>query len=369
MTPGRPTPATVVIAPDSFKGSASAKRIAAALAAGWLTVRPHDRVVLMPMADGGEGTLDAFETAVPGACRYPIRVLGPAGADVDSHWLLLPDGTGVIELASASGIGLMPVLKPFDAHTVGCGQAIVAALDGGADRLLIALGGSASTDAGSGILRCLGARFLDASGEPIALGNRGLSALVQADLSGLRALPPGGVRILTDVSSPLLGPRGAAAVFGPQKGADSEEVVALEAGLHHVAEAIDPDRSRRTIPGAGAAGGAAFGLLVWGADIEAGSVAIGQTLGLPRVLESADIVITGEGRFDGQSEVGKVPGYVSDCAQAADVPVLLVAGSIAAPTSAFADAIALADLAGSPAEAMREPQRWAMAAGAALAAR
>jgi glycerate kinase len=360
---------TVVFAPDSFKGSATAAEVASALAAGWSSVRPGDRVVLAPMADGGEGTLDAFEAAVPGSSRARVRVTGPDGAARDASWLLLPDGTAVVELAETSGIGLMPVLAPFDAQTIGFGQAIAAALDAGATGLLLAIGGSASTDGGAGLLSALGARLLDAAGDDIAPGNRGLADLDRADLRGLRALPPGGARILSDVTSPLLGPAGAAAVFGPQKGATTAAVAVLEAGLARLARVlreagmpVDP-----VTPGAGAAGGTGFGLLAWGATIAAGSAAVGDALGLPGVLGAADAVVTGEGRYDDQSAAGKVPEYIAGLAAAAGIPAFLAAGSIAAEPRGFAAAASLSDLAGGSAPAIADPLRWAATAGAHLA--
>ncbi|CAM5494931.1 glycerate kinase [Leifsonia shinshuensis] len=361
---------TVVFAPDSFKGSATATEVAAALAAGWSSVRPDDRVVLAPMADGGEGTLDAFEVAVPGALRRPVRVTGPDGAPRDTSWLLLPDGRAVVELAETSGIGLMPVLEAFDAQTTGFGQAIAAALDAGATALLLAIGGSASTDGGAGMLTALGARLLDADGDDIVPGNRGLAGLSRAELT-LRALPPGGARVLSDVTSPLLGPAGAAAVFGPQKGARPADVPVLEAGLARFADvlreagvAVDP-----ATPGAGAAGGTGHGLLAWGAVIAPGSAAVGEALGLPAMVAGADAVVTGEGRYDDQSAAGKVPEYVAGLARAAGIPALLAAGSIAADPRGFAAAASLSELAGGSAAAIADPLRWAAAAGADLARR
>jgi glycerate kinase len=355
---------TVVIAPDSFKGSATASAVASALAEGWASVRAHDRVVLAPMADGGEGTLDAFEVAVPGSVRHPVTVLGPAGRDVEASWLSLPDGTALVELAETSGLAHLTELAPLDAHTFGFGQAIAAALASGASGLLLAIGGSSSTDGGVGALAALGGRFTDAAGRPIRLGNRGLGTLARADLSGLPALPPGGVRILSDVTNPLLGPDGAAAVFGPQKGADPAQVIGLESGLTRLARVLGRPAAAR---GAGAAGGTGYGLLAWGASLAPGAAAVGTALGLPGLIAEADAVITGEGRFDSQSAAGKVPAYVHDLAASAGVPALLAAGSIDAPADAFAAAVALSDLAGSPAAAIADPSRWARAAGAALA--
>jgi glycerate 2-kinase len=358
----------VVIAPDSFKGTASAADAAAALAAGWRSLRPADELVLRPMADGGEGTLDAFESAVPGARRMPVSVRGPLSAPVATHWLLLPDGTGVVELAATSGITLLDPLAPLDAHTAGFGETIAAALDAGVQRLLLALGGSASTDGGVGALAVLGARFLDAARRPVRLGNRGLGTLARVDLSGLRPLPPGGAVILGDVTNPLLGGLGAAAVFGPQKGADAATVEALESNLARLARLVpEPVRALADAPGAGAAGGTGFGLLAWGAEMGGGAALVARAIGLGQAIAGADLVITGEGRFDGQSEAGKAPTEVAGLARDAGVPTALVAGAITAEPRGFAASIALAELAGGGAAAMAEPLRWLEAAGARLA--
>lgn len=175
-------PRTIVIAPDSFKGSATAAEIATALGGGWSRVHPDDRVLLLPMADGGEGTLDAFELAIEGARRMPITVTGPVGEPVHAAWLMLPDGTAVVELADTSGITLLDPLRPFDAHTRGFGEAIAAALDAGARELLLGIGGSSSTDGGVGALQALGATVVDAAGRPIAPGNSGLGDIAHVDL-------------------------------------------------------------------------------------------------------------------------------------------------------------------------------------------
>jgi len=227
----------VVIAPDSFKGTIDARSAAAAIAEGWASVRPADEVRLVPMADGGEGTLEVL--AVPGARRIPVRVTGPDDREVEAVVLLLPDGTGVVELASTSGITLLDRLRPLQAHTRGFGAAIGAVLDAGAVGLLLTIGGSASTDGGAGALRELGARFLDARGREVPDGAAGLLELEAVDLTGLRPVPPGGVRVVTDVTSPLLGPGGAAAVYGPQKGASPDDVVELERRLAAAREEAD----------------------------------------------------------------------------------------------------------------------------------
>jgi len=359
----------IVVAPDSFKGSAGAAGVAAALADGWRAVRPDDRLVLAPMADGGEGTLEAFAAAVPGAVLHRLRVTGPAGAPVEAGWLMLPGGTALVELADTSGLGRMPRLAPFDAHTVGFGEAIADALAAGTSALLLAIGGSSSTDGGAGALTALGARFLDADGHDIPPGNRGLAVVASADLSGLAPLPPGGARILSDVTSPLLGPAGAAAVFGPQKGARDDDIPVLEAGLARFAGVLRAAGAGvdAAAPGAGAAGGTGFGLLAWGAGMAPGAGAVGDAIGLPGTVAGADAVITGEGRFDRQSASGKVPSYVAGLARGAGVPVLLAAGAIDAPATGFADAVSLTELAGGADAAMAEPLRWAREAGRSLA--
>jgi glycerate kinase len=358
----------VVIAPDSFKGTLSAADAAAALAAGWRTVRPGDELVLRPMADGGEGTLDAFASAVPGARRMPVRVRGPVSDQVEAHWLLLPDGTGVVELAASSGLTLLDRPAPLDAHTAGFGEAIAAALDAGVTRLLLALGGSSSTDGGVGALAVLGGRFTDASGRPIRLGNRGLGTLRRVGLAGIRPLPPGGATILGDVTNPLLGEFGAAAVFGPQKGADAAMLAVLDENLARLVRAMPESvRGLATVPGAGAAGGTGFGLLAWGATMGAGAALVAAAVGLDAALRGADLLITGEGRFDGQSEAGKVPTEVAALARGTGVPTALVAGAITAEPRGFAASVALDELADGRAAAMVDPQRWLERAGARLA--
>jgi glycerate kinase len=367
------TVTSVVLAPDSFKGTIGAADAAAALAAGWASVRPDDRAVLRPLADGGEGTLDAFAAAVDGAVRMPVRATGPDGTPTDAAWLRLPPtaeaphGTAVVELASTSGIELLGERRlGEDAHTLGFGQAIVAALDAGVSRLVLGIGSSASTDGGAGMLTALGARFLDASGAPIPPGARGLGAVEVADLTALRPLPAGGVIVLSDVTHPLLGAHGAAAVFGPQKGLDGAGVERAEAALARLAGLLPVDPET---PGAGAAGGTGFGLLAWGARLVAGSREVGELAGLPAALAEAAFVVTGEGSFDGQSAAGKVPSYVAETAAASGASAFLVAGRITpdADVSAFAAHASLTQLAGSTEAAIREPARWLTAAGAELA--
>ena len=367
---------TVVLAPDGFKGSITASAACAALADGWRSIDPHARIVLRPMADGGEGTLDAFASAVEGARRMPVVVTGPDGHERDAAWLLLPPtadaphGTGVVELASTSGIELLGDDRhPWDAHTLGFGQAIAAALDHGVSRLILGIGSSASTDGGSGLLTALGARFTDAAGRPVALGLRGLADVARADLEQLRPVPPGGALVLCDVTAPLLGPGGAAAVFGPQKGLPPSDIAAADAALAHFARLL-PAGSPHA-PGAGAAGGTGFALQAWGGRTVSGAVEIAQLVDLSTAVESASLVITGEGAYDGQSATGKAPAHVAALAAEAGVPVALVAGRVApeADLRRFSASISLTVLAGSGAAALAHPARWLHAAARVLAER
>jgi glycerate kinase len=354
----------LVVAPDSFKGSATAAAIAAAVADGWREVRPDDDVEERPMADGGEGTVDAIIAAQPLARRVPVTVVGPDDQAVVTEYLLLPDGSAVVEVANTSGLALTSRERPLQAHTRGFGQAIAAALGGGADRLLLALGGSGSTDGGTGMLSELGARFLAADGTPVGSGGGALVTLHRVELAQLRPLPPGGVQILSDVTAPLLGGAGAARLFGPQKGADGDDVAKLEHGLQRLADCVGLDPS---IPGAGAAGGTGYALLAWGGQVTSGAAAVADAIGLPALIATADLVVTGEGRFDGQSELGKVPTYVRRLAADRGRPAFLVAGLIDAEPAGFLAAVSLVQLAGSAAASLAEPIRHARAAGAVLA--
>ncbi len=367
MSEPRRSGRSVVVAPDSFKGTVGAAEAAQALADGWRSVRPDDTILLRPMADGGEGTLAAFADAVPGSRRMPVRVVCPDGSPVDASWLLLPDGSGVVELASTSGIELLGGRRlPWDAHTRGFGEAIAAALDHGVRALVLGIGSSASTDGGVGMLRSLGAEFVDGVGHPIADGARGLAAIREVRLDGLRPLPPGGLTVLTDVRNPLLGPDGAARVFGPQKGFTAPDLVTADAGVAVLAELLPADPGA---PGAGAAGGTGFALLAWGARLTPGADAVAELIGLEAAIADADLVITGEGSFDGQSAAGKAPARVAALAASAGVPVSLVAGRIApgVTTSTFRRTVALATLAHGSGPARADPARWLRKAARILA--
>ena len=354
----------VVIAPDSFKGSASATEATTAIASGWAGMRPLDALDLVPMADGGEGSLEAFAAASPSAVRHRVVVSGPLDEQVESVWLELPDRVGVVELASSSGITLLERLEPARAHTRGFGQTIQAALDAGMAEIVACIGGSASNDGGAGMLLALGARLLDGQGDPIGPGAAALDDLVKADLAGLAAIPPGGVRVVTDVDAPLIGSTGAVHGYGPQKGVRAHEFDRYEQRLLRLAGllGVDPAAS-----GSGAAGGTGAGLLAWGAVLEPGAQEVAARLGLADRIAGADLVITGEGRFDEQSATGKAPEHARRLAADRAVPVALIAGSVVGPAPGFTAVRALADLAGSEAAAMQDPLRWLHEAGRSLA--
>ncbi len=354
--------ARVLIAPDSFKGSLPAREVAVALAVGWRSVRPGDELRLIPQADGGEGTLDAVEAAVDGAVRVSTgSVTGPDGRPAAGQWLRLPGGVAVVELAQCSGLPLMGQLDAVRATTRGLGEVIRSALQSGATSLVVGLGGSASTDAGAGALSALGLELVDEQGELVADGGRALRNVVA--IRRERLVMPGSVTLLTDVTAPLLGPRGAAAVFGPQKGASAGQVGELEAALAHFARLFGGDP---TAAGAGAAGGTGYGFATaWGAAVVPGAEYLAELSGLTTAIESADILLTGEGRFDEQSLGGKVVGQLLQRAASAGVTAGVVAGQLAAKPDGWA--VSLSELAGEPAAAMAETRRWCEEAGARAA--
>jgi len=357
----------VVVAPDSFKGTLGAAAAAEALAEGWRAERPDDEVLTLPLADGGEGTLDALGHDLPDDCWRSAPVSGPDGRPVDAAWLLLPDGTAVVEMARAAGLPLLERPDPLHATTRGLGELLAAAVaDPGVQRVMLTLGGSATTDGGTGALAALGARFLDAEGADLPPGGGALARLARVDLAGLTPPPPGGVQCLVDVTAPLLGPLGAAGQFGPQKGASPEQVAQLDAALERLSDLLGGDREA---PGAGAAGGTAYGFAVaWGAQFVSGAQAVAAAAGLDEALAGAALVVTGEGQFDAQSLRGKVVGDLVDRAGRAGVPVSVVAGRVVTDGDLpVRQALSLTDLAGSVEAAMAAPARWLTEAGRRLA--
>lgn len=323
----------VIIAPDSFKESLSANAVAEAIAAGWASVYPQANIVQLPMADGGEGTVDALLAATGGERREAL-VSGPLGEPVCAHWGWLGDGRAVIEMASASGLHCVPSDQrdALKASSYGTGELIAAALDAGATRILLGLGGSATNDAGTGLLSALGARFLDSQDQPLAPGGGALQALQRIDLDRLDVrLRRVAFMVAADVDNPLCGPCGASHVFGPQKGASVEQVQQLDKALGQFADVLAKTimLDLRNEPGVGAAGGLGLAALaVLQASFRPGIELVAEVSGLAQAIQGADLVITGEGRLDGQSLHGKTPVGVARIAQAAGVPVIALAGSL-----------------------------------------
>jgi glycerate kinase len=320
-------PPRVVLAPDKFKGSLPAAAVARHLAAGLRRAAPGVSITTVPVADGGDGTLDAACAA--GFRRVPVTATGPTGAPVATAYAVR-DGAAVVELAAVSGLAQLPDgdLDPLGATSAGTGEVVAAALDAGCRRIVLGVGGSACTDGGAGMLAALGAVPLDGAGRALSPG--GAARAAGLDLTGLHpGLATADVVLASDVDNPLTGPRGAAAVFGPQKGASPDDVAALDAGLRRwaavVAAATGHDRSGD--PGAGAAGGVGFAALaVLGARMRPGIDLVLELAGFADVLRSADLVVTGEGCLDEQTLGGKAPAGVAAAAAAAGVPVVAVAG-------------------------------------------
>jgi glycerate kinase len=325
----------VLVAPDSFKGSLTQAEVAAAIAAGVKRALPGARVTELPLSDGGEGWLDTLVAADPGGRVESVAVSGPLGEAVDGRFGLVEGGrTAVVEVATASGLHLVdPTPATFRAASSrGSGELIRAALDAGATRILVGLGGSATTDGGAGLGVALGARVLDAAGEPVGPGGAALANAATVDLSGLDPRV-GGAEVLaaTDVDNPLLGPTGAAAVYGPQKGAWPADIDPVDAALANYADRVEAalGRELRSVPGAGAAGGLGFGLLAFcGARLAAGIEVALDLVGFDAALAGADLVITGEGRIDLQTLRGKVLAGVAGRARAAGVPVYAIGGAV-----------------------------------------
>ncbi|MEW2493739.1 glycerate kinase [Streptomyces nodosus] len=324
----------VLIAADKFKGSLTALEVAERVTAGLRRVVPGLEVEALPVADGGDGTVAAAVAA--GFVRQEARVTGPLGREVTAAFALRGD-TAVVEMAEASGLGRLPagVLAPLTATTHGSGELLRAALDAGARTIVFGVGGSATTDGGAGMLSALGARFLDAAGEPVPPGGGGLAGLARADLSGLDPrLASVDLVLASDVDNPLTGPKGAPAVYGPQKGASPDDVAALDAALVHYAEVLEEAVGSRAAeyagaPGAGAAGGIGYGALLLGARFRPGIEVMLDVLGFAPALERASLVITGEGSLDEQTLHGKAPAGVAAAARAAGKEVVAVCGRLA----------------------------------------
>ena len=346
MIPGmRSVRLAVVAAPDSFGGALDAPRAAEAIRAGWLRVRPVDDVVLRPMADGGEGTLAALQAALGDAAELrQVATTDPLGRPVEATYLAFDEGrSAFVELAAASGLARLAPAERTPANvrrasTRGTGTLVRAALDAGARSITIGLGGSATNDGGAGLLAALGLRLLDADGNELPDGG---AALAQLDRIEQAALDPRladcVLRIACDVTNPLCGRRGASATYGPQKGADQAAIEELDAALARYGQAMERSSGRLVadIPGAGAAGGTAAGLLGFTrATLRPGAELIGEIVGLGAALDAADVVITGEGRADEQTLQGKVALGVAGLARSRGAKVVLLCGALGAGSDA-----------------------------------
>jgi glycerate kinase len=342
----------ILIAPDSFGGALDSVRVADAIAAGWSSARPGDEIVRRPMADGGEGTLAALAAALGDrAERRQVSTVDPLGRPIEADWLLLDDGRGAfIEMAAASGLArLAPGERTPDsvrrASTRGTGDLLRAALDAGVSRITVGLGGSATNDGGSGLLRALGGRFLDADGGELAEGGGALGNLDRIDASGLDPRLAGvELVVASDVTNTLLGSGGASAVYGPQKGADPDTVRELDAALVRYGRAIERATGRLVagLPGAGAAGGTTAALLGFtGAILRPGVEVVAELIGLADALEFASLVITGEGRADEQTLRGKTAMGVASLARPRRTPVVLLCGALGPGAEALDAAPAL----------------------------
>jgi glycerate kinase len=330
----------IVVAPDSFKGSLSALEAAECIGRAAREVFPDALVELVPIADGGEGTVQAI-VAASGGEIIPVTVTGPLGDTVDAYYGLIESGrTAVIEMAAASGLLLVPQdkLNPLVATTFGTGQLLRAALDRGCSRIIMGIGGSATNDGGAGMAEALGARFLDAEGKPVPRGGLGLRALDTIDISQLDPrLKSVDIEVACDVNNPLYGPSGAASVFGPQKGATPEMIALLDEAMQNYAERLQEtmDVDVTTMPGGGAAGGLGAGLFAFaGGKLRMGIDIIADLTNLRAKINVADLVITGEGSYDAQTARGKAVLGISSWSEAQGVPVIVFAGAVSLRTSA-----------------------------------
>jgi glycerate 2-kinase len=324
----------VLVAPDKFKGTLTAVEASEAIARGWRRSMPSALLEVVPMADGGEGTLDALAAALGGE-RYRAHVVGPLGDPVDAEYAqaLQQDGPlAIVEMARASGLALISERRrdPKRTTTRGTGELILDACRRGARRVLVCVGGSATNDGGAGMAQALGVRLLDGRGRDLPPGGAALRALTRIDMRGLDpAVAAATFVVATDVDNPLVGPNGASAVYGPQKGASDEDVALLDEALRHFAAVVYRDLGVdvRDLPGGGAAGGLGAGLISFlGARVRPGVDVVMEAVRLPERMEGADLAVTGEGRFDEQSLHGKVPAGVLRVAREGRVPAVVLCG-------------------------------------------
>ncbi len=323
-----------IIAADSFKGSNTAERVCLAVKEGMGVIYPDAEYLIVPIADGGEGTIEAVRKVTDGKLRT-VMVTGPLGEKCEASFGVLPGGRAVIEMAEASGLPLVPDDKrdPLKATTYGTGELISAALDAGCREMLIGIGGSATNDCGVGMAQALGVSFLDGEGKEIGFGGGELNRISKIDISKLdRRLREVKITVACDVTNPLCGPKGASSVYGPQKGATQEMVEVLDEALAHCARLIERDLavSIAEIPGSGAAGGLGGGLVGFlGAELQPGIDAVLSIVKFDELIKDADLVITGEGKLDHQTIYGKVPAGVAQWTKRTrNIPVIAIVGDI-----------------------------------------
>ena len=354
----------VLVCPDKFAGTLSAVEVASAVAAGWRSVAPADELVERPVADGGPGFVEVLASAVPGRL-VPVATVDPLGRPVSGS-VLMVDSTAYVESAQACGLHLLSDSErdPLRTSSFGLGLLVIAAMEAGATRIVIGLGGSATNDGGAGMLAALGAAPLDAAGYALPPGGAALAACVS--LAETPRLRPGVMLVAaTDVDNPLVGLHGASAVYGPQKGASREDVFRLDAALAHFAEvlpAVLPNcpADLAALPGGGAAGGLGAAILALGGRCESGIALVTDLIGLHGAIDGVDLVITGEGSFDHQSLRGKVVAGVAGAARDAGVPCVVVAGRVSAgrreaAAAGISEAWSLVEELGSVEAAMSHP--------------
>ncbi len=323
----------IAVAPQEFKGTLTARQAAEAMTQGARTAIPDARIETIPLSDGGPGLVEALVSSAGGRILRS-RVQDPLGRPVEAEWAVLADGTAVIEMAAAAGLSLLAEAErdPRIATTYGVGQLVMAALDAGCRRLIIGVGGSATNDGGAGMAAALGARFLDAPGDDLPPGGAALIRLERIDLTGLeRRVREAEVTAAADVSNPLCGPNGASIVYGPQKGASPQVARELDAALRRYAEIVERDAGVSVLdtPGAGAAGGLGAGLVAFlGAQVRPGFEVVAETVRLRERLRGADLLLTGEGRLDGQTVYGKTVAGAARVAKECGVPVIVVPGAL-----------------------------------------
>jgi glycerate 2-kinase len=364
----------IVIVPDKFKGSLPAPAVADAMARGARAARPEAEIVARPLADGGEGTVEALVSAVGGRIEH-VTVTGPLGEPVEASFAALNDGRFALEVSAGSGLALINENDAMRATSRGAGELIRAVLERhSAASILVGLGGSASTDGGTGAASALGWRFLDARGRDLPPGGGPLTSLARIDSDGVaRSLLRADITGVHDVDNPLTGARGSARVFAPQKGASPSEVEVLEEGLENLAGRVRADLGLDVaqVPGAGAAGGIGAGLVAFfDASLGSGFDVVAEATGLQALIETSDLVITGEGKLDDQSLGGKTPVGVARLALEAGVPCVVVAGEVSieakeAASAGFAATASLVDRVGAG-RALRDTSAAISEATAAL---